>query len=137
MPIRRGTGGTGLVVVGIAAILLLAFIFVVHALMNVDRYRPRVISYLQEKTGKQVEIGRLALTFFPLTIHIDRIGVKNPPLFPSGYLIQVARIDAELSVGAPKRRRKDDRENGRGRSVSGRKSHIRYARWQESAEADT
>ncbi|PYX53658.1 MAG: hypothetical protein DMG76_24715 [Acidobacteria bacterium] len=126
MPIRRGTGGTGLVVVGIAAILLLAFIFVVHALMNVDRYRPRVISYLQEKTGKQVEIGRLALTFFPLTIHIDRIGVKNPP-----------RIDAELSVGAPKRRRKDDRENGRGRSVSGRKSHIRYARWQESAEADT
>jgi uncharacterized protein involved in outer membrane biogenesis len=97
MPIRRGTG---LVVVGIAAILLLAFIFVVPAVMNVDRYRPRVVSYLQEKTGKQVEIGRLALTFFPLTIHIDRIGVKNPPLFPSGYVVQVARIDAELAVGA-------------------------------------
>jgi uncharacterized protein involved in outer membrane biogenesis len=97
MPIRRGTG---LVVVGIAAILLLAFIFVVPALMKVDRYRPRVISYLQEKTGKQVEIGRLALTFLPLTIHIDRIGVKNPPIFPSGYVIQVSRIDAELSVGA-------------------------------------
>ena len=74
---------------GIAAILLLAFIFVVPALMNVDQYRPRVISYLQEKTGKQVEIGRLALTFFPLTIHIDRIGVKNPPVFPSGYVIEV------------------------------------------------
>jgi uncharacterized protein involved in outer membrane biogenesis len=97
MPIRRGTS---LVVVGIAAILLLAFIFVLPALMNVDRYRPRVIAYLQEKTGKQVEIGRLALTSFPLTIHIDRIGVKNPPIFPSGYVIQVARIDAELSVGA-------------------------------------
>src|ERR1700719_2098460 len=97
MPIRRGTG---LGVVGIAAILLLAFIFVVPALMNVDRYRPHVISYLQEKTGKQVEIGRLALTFFPLTIHIERVGVKNPPLFPSGYVIQVARIDAELSLGA-------------------------------------
>jgi uncharacterized protein involved in outer membrane biogenesis len=97
MPIRQRTG---LVVVGIAAILLLAFIFVVPALINVDRYRPHVISYLQEKTGKQVEIGRLALTFFPLTIHIDRIGVKNPPIFPSGYVIQVARIDAELSVGA-------------------------------------
>jgi uncharacterized protein involved in outer membrane biogenesis len=97
MPIRRGTG---LVVVGIAAILLLAFIFVVPALINVDRYRPQVISYLQEKTGKQVEIGRLALTFFPLTIHIDRIGARNPPIFPSGYVIQVARIDAELSVGA-------------------------------------
>jgi uncharacterized protein involved in outer membrane biogenesis len=97
MPIRRQTA---LVVVGIAAILLLALIFVVPALINVDRYRPQVISYLQEKTGKQVEIGRLALTFFPVTVHIDRIGVKNPPIFPAGYVVQVARIDAELDVGA-------------------------------------
>jgi uncharacterized protein involved in outer membrane biogenesis len=97
MPIRRGTA---VIVVGIAAILLLALIFVVPVLINVDRYRPQVISYLQEKTGKQVEIGRLALTFFPVTIHIDHIGVKNPPIFPSGYVAQVARIDAELSVGA-------------------------------------
>jgi uncharacterized protein involved in outer membrane biogenesis len=26
--------------------------------------------------------------------------VKNPPIFPRGYIVQVARIDAELSVGA-------------------------------------
>lgn len=97
MPIRRGTT---LIVVGITAILLLALIFVVPALINVDRYRSQVISYLQEKTGKQVEIGRLALTFFPVTIHIDHIGVKNPPIFPAGYVVQVTRIDAELSVGA-------------------------------------
>jgi uncharacterized protein involved in outer membrane biogenesis len=91
---------TTLIVVGIAAILLLALILVVPALINVDRYRSQVISYLQEKTGKQVEIRRLALTFFPVTIHIDQIGVKNPPIFPAGYVLQVARIDAELSVGA-------------------------------------
>src|ERR1700680_2717376 len=97
MPIRRRTT---LIVVGIAAILLLALIFVVPTLANVDRYRPQVISYLQEKTGKQVEIGGLALTFFPVTIHIDHIGVKNPPIFPAGYIVQVARIDAELSMGA-------------------------------------
>ena len=101
MPIRRGIRrGTALVVAGIAAIILLALILVVPPLINVDRYRPQVISYLQEATGKQIEIGRLALTFFPVTIHIDRIGVKNPPIFPAGYVIQVARIDAELSVGA-------------------------------------
>jgi uncharacterized protein involved in outer membrane biogenesis len=98
MPIRRRTT---LIVVGIAAILSLAFLFVVPALIQVDRYRPQVISYLQEKTGKPVEIGRLTLTLSPLTIHIDHIGVKNPPtIFPAGYVIQVARIDAELSVGA-------------------------------------
>jgi uncharacterized protein YhdP len=97
MSIRRGRT---LVVVGIAAILLLALIFVVPALINVDRYRSQVISYLQEKTGKQVDIGRLALTLFPVTIHVDHIGIKNPPIFPAGYVVQVARINAELSVGA-------------------------------------
>jgi len=97
MAIRRRTA---LIAVGIAALLLLALIFVVPPLINIDRYRPQVISYLEEKTGKQVEIERLALTFFPVAIHIDHFGVKNPPIFPSGYVVQVARIDAELSVGA-------------------------------------
>jgi uncharacterized protein involved in outer membrane biogenesis len=97
MAIRRRTG---LIVVGIATLLLLALIFVGPALIRVDRYRPRVISYLQDKTGKQVEIGRLALTFFPVAIHIENFGVRNPPIFPRGYVVQVARIDAELSVGA-------------------------------------
>jgi uncharacterized protein involved in outer membrane biogenesis len=91
---------TGLIVIGIAALLLLAVIFVGPVLVRVDRYRPQVISFLQEKTGKQVEIGRLTLTFFPLSIHIDDFGVKNPPIFPRGYVVQVARIDAELSLGA-------------------------------------
>src|ERR1700688_4241363 len=97
MAIRRRTG---LIVIGIAALLLFALIFVGPALIKVDRYRPQVISYLQEKTGKQVEIGRLPLTFFPLSIHIDDFGVKNPPIFPRGFIVKVARIDADLSVGA-------------------------------------
>jgi uncharacterized protein involved in outer membrane biogenesis len=101
MPIRRRRT---LSVAGIAAILLLALIVVVPPFVNVDRYRSEVISYLEERTGKQVEIGRLALTFVPVTIHIERIGVKNPPIFPAGYVIQVARIDAELSVRALLRR---------------------------------
>jgi uncharacterized protein involved in outer membrane biogenesis len=97
MAIRRRTG---VIALGIAALLLLGLIFVGPALIKVDRYRPGVISYLQEKTGKQVEIGRLALTFFPVSIHIDHLGVKNPPMFPRGYIVQVARIDADLSVSA-------------------------------------
>src|SRR6202171_5072583 len=97
MPIRRKTG---LIVVGIPALFLLALIFAVPALLNINRYRPQVISYLAEKTGKQVEIGRLALTFFPVSIQIDNLGVKNPPIFPPGYIIQVKRIDADLNVRA-------------------------------------
>src|SRR5580704_2672808 len=97
MPIRRRTA---FIVAGITAILVLAFIIFGPAFLNVDGHRAQVISYLQEKTGKQIEIGKLAVTFFPLTIHIDHLGVKNPPIFPAGYVVQVARIDVELSVGA-------------------------------------
>src|SRR5258708_13102895 len=46
----------------------------------------------------------MELTFFPLSIHIDDFGVKNPPLFPPGYVVKVRRIDAELSLGALLRR---------------------------------
>lgn len=97
MPIRRKTG---LIVLGTGALLVLALIFVGPSLVRVDRYRPKVIAFLQENTGKQVEIGKLALTFFPLSMHIDDFGVKNPPIFPRGYVVQVARIDAELGVSA-------------------------------------
>jgi uncharacterized protein involved in outer membrane biogenesis len=97
MAIRRNTV---LLVVAIAAILLAALILVIPALVNFDRYRPQVISYLQEKTGKQVEIARLTLTSFPAAIHIDDFGVKNPPPFPPGYVVKVARIDAVLDVAA-------------------------------------
>src|SRR5579864_843047 len=93
-------GRTTLIFVGIGAVLLLAIIFLVPRLIHMDRYRLQVISYLEKQTGKQIEIGQLALKFFPVTIHIERIGVKNPPIFPAGYVVQVARIDAELSVGA-------------------------------------
>jgi uncharacterized protein involved in outer membrane biogenesis len=91
---------TVLILAGVIAVLLLGLIFIVPALIDVDRYRPRVISYLEQQTGKQVEIGRLSLTFFPMAVHIDHLGVKNPSIFPPGYVVQVARIDAELNVGA-------------------------------------
>jgi uncharacterized protein involved in outer membrane biogenesis len=97
MAIRRKTR---LIVLGITAILLVALIFVVPALIDLDRYRPRVVSYLQEKTGKQVEIGQLALTFFPVSIHVYDFGVKNPPQFPPGYIVKVPRIDATLNARA-------------------------------------
>jgi uncharacterized protein involved in outer membrane biogenesis len=90
----------GLIVIGTAALLLLVFIFAGRVLFGVDHYRSQVIAYLQDRTGKQVEIGRLGLSLFPVSIRIDNFGVRNPPIFPPGYIVQVARIDAELSVGA-------------------------------------
>jgi uncharacterized protein involved in outer membrane biogenesis len=95
----------GPIVAGIAAVLLLALTVLVSTLLHLDRYRPQLVAYLQEKTGKEVEIGRLGLSFFPLSIRIDQFWVKNPPLFPRGYVVQVARIDATFSTAALLHRR--------------------------------
>ena len=98
MTIRRRTG---LILVGIACAVLIVLVVLVPALLNADRYRTKVISYLEKKTGKKVEIGRLALTFSPgLAIQVDDFGVKSPPLFPPSYIVKVARIDARLDLGA-------------------------------------
>src|SRR6202011_4100673 len=92
---------TGLILAGIAVTLLIVFVFVVPVLLNVDRYRPKATSYLEEIYGKRVEIGRLTVTFSPnVTIHVEDLGVKSPPLFPSSYILKVARIDAQIDPWA-------------------------------------
>src|SRR6267154_1302509 len=100
MTVRRTT-----IALAVAAVLLAILFFAVPALIKVDRYRPQVISYLQQKTGKQIEMARLGLTFFPLAIRVDGFAVKNPPLFPRGDVIRVARIDASLDAAALRHRR--------------------------------
>src|SRR4030081_2046657 len=99
MTVRRTT-----IALAVAAVLLVLLFFAVPVLIKVDRYRPQVISYLQQKTGKQIEIQRLGLTFFPLSIRVDGFGIVNPPLFPRGYVVHVARIDAALDAAALRHR---------------------------------
>jgi uncharacterized protein involved in outer membrane biogenesis len=96
MASRRKIAGLLIVIAAclVAGVFLLAPIF-----LNVDRYRPEVISYFEQNTGKKVEIARLTLTFFPqLTVHMDGFGVKSPPLFPPSYIVKVARADAVIAV---------------------------------------
>src|ERR1700726_4106284 len=96
----------GLILAGIAGILLIASVFVVPVLLDADRYRPKAISYMEESTGKKVEIGRLAVAFFPkVTIHVDDFGVKSPPLFPPSDILKVTRIDVQIDPWALLHRR--------------------------------
>ena len=73
---------------------------------NPDRYRPEVIAYLQNKTGKQIQLARVGVRLFPtLSIRMYNVGVKNPTPFPPGYFLTVPTIDAEIDVGALLHRR--------------------------------
>ena len=87
--------------IGIAGCLSAAMVLLVLLFFNPNHYRPEAISYLEQKTGKKVEIERLSVTFFPkVTVHIDGFGVKSPPLFPPSYIVKVPRADAVLDSWA-------------------------------------
>jgi uncharacterized protein involved in outer membrane biogenesis len=95
----------GPIVAAVAVVLLVTFSVLASTFLHVDRYRPQFVAYLLEKTGKEVEIGHLGLSFFPLSIRIDQFRVRNPPLFPRGYVVQVAHIDVTFSTPAMLHRR--------------------------------
>lgn len=83
------------------AVIVLAVIIIVPMLVNVDRYRPEVVSRIQAETGKPAEIGRLSLTLFPsVAIQVDNFALGNPPGFPRGQFVKAKRIDAVVDAWA-------------------------------------
>ena len=101
MAIRRSIAFVLVVSVIVLTSALVAFVFT-----NPDRYRPEVIAYLQNKTGKQIQIGRAGVRLFPaLSIRVYDLGVKNPTPFPPGYFLTAPTVDAEIDVGALLHRR--------------------------------
>lgn len=82
-------------------VLLAALAIAVPMLVDVDRYRPQVVAFIQKQTGKPAEIGRLTLTLFPtLSIRVDDFVLGNPSGFPDGHVIQATRIYVEVDARA-------------------------------------
>ncbi|MDP9089971.1 MAG: AsmA family protein [Pseudomonadota bacterium] len=87
---------TAIILVSVAVLLIVAAV-VLPMLLDANRYRPQVIAYLEASTGKKVELGRLRVSLYPkLTVHAEDFGIRNPPLFPPGHVLKVARIEAVL-----------------------------------------
>lgn len=85
----------------IAICVVAVTILLVPVWFNLDCYRPQIISYFEQTTGKKVEIDRVSLSFFPRpTIHIDGFAVKSPPLFPPSYILKVPHTDTVLDFWA-------------------------------------
>jgi len=97
MAIRRKTI---IVVLAIVVATLVVAALLASVLIDPNRYRPQVISFLQAKTGKEIEIRHIAVKWIPLSIRLDNFGSKNPKPFPSGYFLQASRIDAAVDAMA-------------------------------------
>ncbi len=77
----------------IVVLLLAAF------LVPVDRFRPTIVSAIQERTGYRVAIGGLHLKLLP-TVHleVDDLKLRTPPGLPGGELLSVGRTDLDVAI---------------------------------------
>jgi hypothetical protein len=97
MATRRRTALNLMVIVGG---ILLASGLLALLLFNPDRYRPELIAYFEENTGKKTEIARVALTIVPkVTIRIYGLCVKSPPPFPLNDVVNVAEGMPSSTLG--------------------------------------
>lgn len=78
--------------------LSVALALIALAVFDADRYRPRLISYLQDRTGKPVEISHISLSLFPLSLRIENFGMKNTPPFPAGYIARATSIRIRIDT---------------------------------------
>jgi hypothetical protein len=94
-----------LALLSVVAGFLVAAVFIAPRVVQIDRYRPEIISYIEQQTGRRVEIGRLQLSLLPVfRIEVDQFALANPPGFPNGNWVTVKSIDARVDAGALFRR---------------------------------
>src|SRR5690348_4458840 len=82
-------------------IVLVLTILLAPLWFNLDHYRPQIISFFEQATGKKVEIESVSLALRPQpTIHFVSFAVKSPPLFPPSDILKVPSADAVLDFWA-------------------------------------
>ncbi len=95
---------TGKMAIGLLLLFLVAVVVLVIAvplLVNVDRYRPEVVSEIEQRTGHPARINHLAVTFTPLvSIRLDGFALENPHGFPKGDFVRAKSIYAVLDPHA-------------------------------------
>lgn len=92
---------TVLIIIVIVIAFIIAATVIAPRLFDVNRYRPEVISLIEQNTGRHVEIGHLSLSIFPtVSIRADQFAIANPPGFPNENWLTIQRITARLDLGA-------------------------------------
>lgn len=79
------------IVLGLVVVAIILLIVVGAALLNVDRFRPKIQAELQSKLGRPVTLGELHLHLIPLSIKVDGLSIGEAPAFPSQHPFATAQ----------------------------------------------
>jgi uncharacterized protein involved in outer membrane biogenesis len=78
---------------GALVILLVAGVLAAVWLVDVNGYRPQIQTLLREQLNRDVSIGRLGLSLWPLGVRVEDTVIGESPAFPTGRpFAQVAEL---------------------------------------------
>ncbi len=86
------------ILLSVVVVAIVILLVVGATLLNVDKYRPRIQSELQQKLGRPVTLGHLHLRLFPFSIRIDNVSIGESPAFPSSHPFASAK-EVYVSAG--------------------------------------
>jgi len=86
-------------------VLLVAVLLIAPYLLDLNRYRPIIVSQLEQASGRKVEIESLRLHFLPsVRVVVSNLRIKNPRDFPEGDTVVVKQVEIGVAPGALLRR---------------------------------
>ena len=86
-----------------AAVVVLALVLLAVAvprLVSLDSMKPRIVSVLEEKTGRTVGLSGVSLSLFPgIGVTISGLSVSGDPGHPDERLLSVPEAEVRLAIG--------------------------------------
>ena len=72
-----------LIACGVLIVLVVIAVVALPALVDANRYRGRIQSELQARTGRLVSLGQMRLSVFPLAFRVENAVIGEDKDFPS------------------------------------------------------
>jgi AsmA protein len=84
-------------VTGVLGLLLLGWLAVPY-LININTYRPQLVSQLEQRLGRKVSLGTLKLSVWPgLRVNVEAVQIGDDPQIAAGDFVQAKAV--HLRVG--------------------------------------
>lgn len=80
----------------IVGVVVVAFAAAWYWLHNPDRYLPMAIANAEKRTGLQIAARHVDIRYFPLSVRVYGLEIKNPKPFPPGDFLKVPMLEASV-----------------------------------------
>jgi uncharacterized protein involved in outer membrane biogenesis len=88
-----------LILIGVIVVIVVAVLLALPHLVDVNKYRGRVQSQLQQRLNRPVQLGQMSLGVFPIRVEVSNVVIGDDPSFRSNLpFAQVGKLDVSVKL---------------------------------------